>query len=175
MPRHSTRNADSDEKLQTVCKDIFGGAANKIIGLLNSSDDEGAITLTQRALLKSTILLIPEAERNVKDSGGARGVYAYNSLVSQCRELLADLTASQDAALIASSINVGTVQPAFISMVQYMVDANYRLKKDLKDLLPAENVRKANELIDGTAKGLARYFQEQCKDVQVKIERRLVD
>ena len=170
------RKVDDDaDDLKATLETLFGQSADHIIELLETNDNEGAVTLTQKRLLATVIQLIPQAESNIRTSKGGRGIYAFNSLVSQCRELIADIQATQDSQLIANSINVNSVQPTFISITQRLIDSNYRLKKALRDKIKSAELKEASSLIDESSREMARYLQEAYKDLAAKIEQRLVD
>jgi hypothetical protein len=173
--RQRKRDRDKEDDLEEGLKLVFGEASDKIQELLEGNDTDSAITLSQRKMLASTLALIPKVETLVQDSGGARGVYQYNTLINTARCLIEDISAQQDAALIADSINANYVHPTVGQMAQFTMDTLYRLRGGLKDYIEPEDKKVVGKMIEETAVSIARYFEEKSTELQNKISQRIVD
>lgn len=149
---------------------VFGKKAPKILDLIDQKDTDGALTLIQKQILKSLVSTLPIAEQKMLESDTTRGIYGYNALISQIREVLVDIQSAQDKQFIAQNINVGILQPFFISMAQAMIDSNYRLKKSIVDYIKPDRVRDVNEAIDANAKSIAEHMNMTYGAISAKIE-----
>ena len=138
------------KKIKRLEKDgsQFALPAKKIQALIDDNNNDGAITLTQKALLKMMIDLIPLAEQKVRESDSTRGIYQINALVSQARELIADIQSNRDQAMIVDTIMANIIQPNMVSITQFIVDSQYQLKREIQDKVKTEHVRDVSTAID---------------------------
>lgn len=172
----TSKNAPGNNgNLKARLKGVFGSNSDKILELIETNETDSAIALTKKTLLASALGLIPDAEANVKDSGGSKGVYQYTSLVTTARQLIEDLQAMQDTGLIADSINNSLVKPTFLNTTQFMVDSHFRLRNALMDIVPDKHSKTMRKLVDDTAKSIASYMQQECTELGDRIKSRIVE
>lgn len=160
------------DKLQPT---TFSIEAQKIQELIESNNNDGAITLSQKALLKMILDIIPLAEKQVRASDSVRGVYALNTLISQTRELMADIQATKDQQYLARNIVDNIIRPSFMDIAQFMINANYQLKKSIDDKLKPSYKRDVSVTIDGNAKDIAEYMQTVFTLLANRIEKEFTD
>ena len=165
------------KKIKRLEKDgsQFALPAKKIQALIDDNNNDGAITLTQKALLKMMIDLIPLAEQKVRESDSTRGIYQINALVSQARELIADIQSNRDQAMIVDTIMANIIQPNMVSITQFIVDSQYQLKREIQDKVKTEHVRDVSTAIDMSARSIAAYMSEIFKVIRARLEKDLID
>ena len=137
----------------------FGSNSGKIIEMLESHDSDGAITLLKKKLLQTTIDLLPLAETMIRDSGSSKGVYQFATLVSQCRELMADIQADYDKGALARSIEDAVIRPAFQDMAQDILTEHHSFRKIVEDKLKPQHTSDFNTELKELANTLARRMQ----------------
>lgn len=154
---------------------LFGEEAPRIQELLIAKDSDNAIILTQRHLLRTLIDIIPLAEKQVRASDSVRGVYALNTLISQTRELITDIQATRDQQYLARNIVDNIIRPSFMDIAQFMINANYQLKKSIDDKLKPSYKRDVSVTIDGNAKDIAEYMQTVFTLLANRIEKEFTE
>lgn len=137
--------------------------------MIDGQDTDSAIVAIQKQLLKTLVDVLPVAEQKMREAETTKGVYGFNALVSQIREVLVDIQATSDKQFIAQSINVNILQPAFISIAQIVLDAHYRLKKEILDSVKPGDVKDVNLAIDQTAKSIAQFMQHQFQQTSERV------
>jgi hypothetical protein len=156
-------------------KSLFATRNKKIQELLEDSNQDGAISLAKKLMLQTVIDIIPLAETVIRESETARGVYGFNALISQARELIADLEASRDQQDLVNKILVNIIQPLLITHTQQMIDIHYRLKKSLADSIKPGTRKRVSTEVDDAAKALALHMGEMFKLMDERIRKEMVD
>lgn len=162
------------EIIKRKAKRYFGKQTDKILGMIEQDDADGAVILIQKALLSSVISVLDQAENNVIASGGAKGIYAFNTLISQVRELIGDIQASQDTALIAKSI-ADLYNNLLRGVAQSVIDQHHMLKRDLEPYLDKKDRKSVLSKVDETTRGIAQYLSHVSSEGREKVYERLVE
>lgn len=124
---------------------IMGSEAETIQQLLESGQNDGAMTLIHKRMLQALMDLLPHAENNVRATKGQKGVYQINSLITSVRELLSDLQATKDRGAIGISLVEKVVRPAFLDIGMSLVQEEQRFATVIQDLVPPELFRKLRD------------------------------
>lgn len=161
--------AKDKKKLQKQAESYFGNNSMKIMDMLEAGDADGGITILKKTLLMTIIRVLPMAEEILTNSGTAKGTYQFVTLISQMREIMADIQADRDKQFLAQSITEQIIRPAFMNMAQEMLTRHhdFRKKGDIF-VIPEKSTFFSNQLLD-LGKGLAGAMQEEYKDVSVKL------
>ena len=154
-------------------KTLFGDRAEEILGMIEANNRDGAITLLYRQLLSMTVDIIPFAENLVRSTKGYRGVYQINALVSQCRELLADIQSTQDRGALGRNMVERHVRPAFLDIAMQIVSSNHALASDILLLVPPDKKPQIQALFQTNQKSLAEYIQAQYNNIRDELMRGL--
>lgn len=152
-------------KLDSVFKDEVVA----IQRLLQQNQSDNATACFQKSMLALLIELIPFAEDEYRKMPKERNAYAMNSLISQARELISDLKAERDSKGLALRLSHEILNPAFISMVQNIIDANYYLKRNIDIHILPNAKQKVYASIDDTSKTIAAYMEDTYNDVRDRI------
>jgi elongation factor P--beta-lysine ligase len=151
---------------QAETKSIIGQNAEQIHQLLENKDNEAAIPLIYRKMLQSLVDLLPLAERQVRKTKGARGVYQVNILISSIRELLVDVQASQDRGMLGQNLVEQVVKPSFGDLAQTIVTEYAAISADAKlNMNDKEYGRFRTELLASRAR-LASAMTERFRDIK---------
>ncbi len=160
-------------KVRVQIEADFGRHAPKLIEMLEMGNGDGALTLLKRKLLQTSIGLLPFAEKTVRESKSARGVYQYSTLVSQIREIMSDIEADRDRDLLLAVIDERVVKPAFMDFAQQILVTHFEFRKDLEIYVKPEGVQSFNRKLEKVAKELAVKMQEQYEVLKDGLEKAL--
>jgi hypothetical protein len=161
--------------VQKTLTENFGQAAPKIIDMLEMNDNDGAMMLLQKRLLQSSISMLTYAERLMTNTEGAKGTYQYATLVSQIREIMADIQAQRDRSFIANSIIDQSLRPVFIDMAEMIMNKHQTFRKEMiEDKIIRDNKELPfNTGLRDLAKSMAEEMQGKYKDLSFKIMEQL--
>ena len=154
-------------------KTLFGDRTEQILGMLENNQRDGAITLLYRQLLSMTVDIIPLAENLVRTTKGYKGVYQINALVSQCRELLADIQSTQDRGALGRNMVERHVRPAFLDIAMQIVNSNHLLLNSVLPNIPDVKKDKIRDLFQQNQRELAQYIQTQYGSIRDELMRGL--
>lgn len=143
----------------------FGESTDTIIKMLDFGNTDGAISLINKSLLQTMVSILPIAENAVRKTQGARGVYQFNQLITQVRELLNDLQSLRDKGLLGQSIVERHVRPSFMDIAVQIVIAFTELEASARSKMKSADFAEYKEDLNRTKAGLASFIQTQYKDV----------
>jgi len=153
---------DKDKK---ILKTVFGERAKEIQYLVENNNKDGAVVLIFKQLLKMMVDLIPISERVVRQTKGYRGIYQINQMVSQMRELMADMQAAQDRGLLGQTLIAKYVRPAFLDIAKMMVEGNHSIRMEIREYIPREERKRVIEMFEKTQEELAKYINAQYRQI----------
>ena len=151
----------------------FGYKIGHIRQHLANKDYQQASLTTKEALLATLIELVPLAERSLRNSGASKGIYQFNSLIGQVRELLVDLDGERDLRSTVQQLMDEAVHPSMMLLSQGIILFNNSLKRGLRDELNERDCRIAYDLLDQQTKQLAAYVQSMYSEIQKRVEAKL--
>lgn len=132
-----------------------------IINMLEDKENDSAITLTQKAMLQTVIMMMPEAEKRFFEQKSAhQAVYAFNALVSTARELIADVQAAEDKSKVIDRIIYDLLEPQILSLVNYFLESNFYLVKQLKPFVKEKHHKKLQDILNEATKSSGAYAKE---------------
>lgn len=144
---------------------MFGQRADSIIDLLETSDTDGAASLTTRTLVQTLVDILPVAERAVRRSKGARGVMGLNQIISQIRELLHDLQAYKDRDQVGQTIVDRYVRPSFLDMAMQITNLMVELDNQAKNKMAKDDYARYHATADQMRASLADFMRRQYEEV----------
>jgi hypothetical protein len=147
----------------------FGANAQVIIDMLESNDNDGALTLLKKRLLQTVIDVLPDAEKFLRDSGGAKGTYAFVTLISQIRELITDIQSDHDRRHIARNICEEVLRPAFMDIAQNLITQHHGLRKSTEHMLKPDQLQPYSNELRELAKSLAQDMTTKYLEVETKV------
>jgi hypothetical protein len=154
----SIRKAEDALKKATT---TFGVPAKKLFTMIQDGHVDQAVITFQRQMLATMLSLIPIAEAEYRTHKKEHTAYALNSLISQARELTADIQSSADRAQVAEIIVLDYIMPTFKAFIETMVMESIVLKASLKSKVKnPEAGREADEMVNVLVRAVARQGNE---------------
>ena len=144
---------------------MFGQRADSIIDLLETSDTDGAASLTTRTLVQTLVDILPVAERAVRRSKGQRGVMGLNQIISQIRELLHDLQAYKDRDQVGQTIVDRFIRPSFLDMAMQITNLMVELDNQAKNKMSKDDYARYHATADQMRASLADFMRRQYEEV----------
>lgn len=169
LPVVITKKDVVDLKTKKKLKTMFGQRTKEILDLIENNQKDGAVVLIYKQLLKMLVSLVPILERVVRKSKGRYGTYQVNQLVSQLRELLADMQAVQDRGLLGRTLVSRYVRPAFTDIAMQIVTNDHRILTAILPHIAEEKREKVETEVKNAQRELARFIQAQYKHVAEEI------
>jgi len=150
-------------------KSLFGKRTEEMLNLIENNNRDGATVMIYKQLLSTLVTLLPVAEHVVRHTKGQRGVYQINQLMSQVRELMADMQAVQDRGLLGKTLVQRYVRPAFLDIAQQMVYNDQRIIAEVVPYVDAKYKDRVRDNILNAQKELGKYIQNQYEDIAENI------
>lgn len=145
---------------------IIGDSVSIIQELLEDNNNESATTLIQKRLMQTLVDILPYAEDNIRQSGGQKGVYAFNSLITSLRELMIDVQATRDKGAIGDALVEKIVRPAFLDIGMNLVLEDERMLKDIKDEVDVVTYKKIKEIHRESLSRTAKLIQDKYAEAK---------
>jgi hypothetical protein len=165
-------NSKRISKLDKGLRSIIGDDAERIQQMLENNSDSVA-SLIHKRLLQALVDTLATAEHNVRESGGAKGVYALNSLVTSVRELLIDVQSTQDRGVLGQTIVDQVIRPNVLDIAMLMVRDSEILKGKLRGMLDVTVSAQVQKLHDEFVKRIADEIQARYFVIQSAIIKQL--
>jgi hypothetical protein len=148
-------------------KSIIGDSAEEIQELLEQNHTDSATTLMQKRLLQTLIDVLPYAENTIRETGGSRGVYQLNSIITSLREVIIDIQATKDKGAIGDALVERVIRPAFLDIGMQLVLEDERMLKEIKDEVDPNVYKRVREIhrtsLQRTAAGIQAKYEESKK------------
>lgn len=151
----------------------FGKSVPTIRQYLKGRDYGNAAITAKGALLATLVELIPVAESAVRENKAQRGIYQFNSLATQMRELLIDLDGERDLEGLITSIINEALDPQLRTFAQMLVQWNSGVKRSLRGELNPSDYKNAASIIDEQTQALATYVSQMSMLIRQDIDRRV--
>ena len=158
-----------DDTAWGLADSLFGERADEIMHLVEMDDRDGMITVLYKQLMKMLVDLMPTVEKSVRATKGFRGVRSLNEMVSQIREMIADMQAVQDKGMMGQRLIARYVRPAFLDIAGQMMVNNERM---ISEILPHVDPKHRDEVrknMQMAQRELAKYIQSQYTSIAENI------
>ena len=140
-------------------RSILGDAAEDIQQMLESNNNESAVSLMQKRMMQTVVDLIPYAEHAVRKSKGARGVYQINSLITSLRELMIDMQSTRDKGAIGDSLIEKVIRPVFLDIGMELILEDEKMLKSIKEIVPFEDYKSIRTIHQDSLARVAKAVQ----------------
>ena len=150
-------------------KEYLKGKARKIRKYIKKGENDKAAEQILKSLTSVLVDLLPIAEAKYRKDQRQGNAYALNTLISTTRELAADLQANTDKSVVVDNIIFNILQPSSKTIVSFLIDNNFTMKKELASYIKSEHAAEANLVIDKMSKAYASYFKAVLIDIQDRI------
>lgn len=169
-------------RLEKERPSTFAYSLDTIKGSLEDNDFQEASLRAKKALLQTTIELLPLAERQLRATDASKGIYQYNALATQVRELLADLDGERDLSLMVQQILDESLRPLFTMLSQMIIQFSSGLKLGLRATqleaanrkeCGGDNWKACEAVVDAQVRLLATYVQGMYDELTSRIDKQL--
>lgn len=147
---------------------MFREQVDRISEQLENQPDN-AVKQFQLSNLKMLIDLIPMAEREFRNNPKQSNMYTLNGLITQCRELIADLLQEDNTQELVNNIVQNILQPRIGAIANSIIQFNYDVKRDTERNLKPERVEKTFDNIDQLTKEFGRELTGILNKIQEEI------
>lgn len=154
------KKLEKQTELLKKASTTFGVPSKQLYSMIQEGKVDQAVILFQRQMLATILRLIPIAEKQYRREKKEHTAYALNSLVSQARELTADIQSSADRAAVAEIIVTEILMPTFRSFVETLVVETQTLKAALQSKVMPKSRNEADLAVDSLVKQVARTGNE---------------
>lgn len=165
--------SDISSRIESTASSFAEEVANlrKLLGGSEGTVEQGMLSMV-RAMLASTIEMLPIAEGQYKKYKNERAAYAFSTLVNQARELGNDLRTMQDLEGQVIHILTSILQPAFTQVMQHMINEVYAARTEI-----GRSVRdpRSQEVVQNALNTLLRAHAGYLQDMGGKVQSQLRD
>jgi C4-dicarboxylate-specific signal transduction histidine kinase len=126
---------------------------------LNLSDSAGNIALLN-SLLEMMIQIIPTAEKVYRKYKNERAAYAIVALVTQSREISADIQRYSNVSHNATNLINKIIIPTLQLILQNYLNLNSILLKELDDVVPKKFRKAVHEKVNSSMQKHGNYLKE---------------
>lgn len=156
-------------KERTAVKSFFGERSEAIFNMLEAGENDSGLSVLKKSLLQTVIRVLPDAENLITETKGQKGTYQFVTLISQLRELIADMEADRDRAYIAQSLLDTVIRPAMMDITQNLLMKHHEFRKRTEDHIASEHRQKHSADLMALAKDLANDMTITYRDVSTKL------
>lgn len=167
---HSKARVQIPDHVLDSAPSVMAAITQEILDLLDRDDSESAITLTQKHLLRTVIMMLPEAERMIRASKSARGVHNFSQLINSCREIMADIQMARDNQYLATNVNVRVIQPGMINITNNLINTFSLLKAEVSQYVPADKKVLVTMAMDNATKAIAKNCESEYRNMAEKVD-----
>lgn len=155
--------ANLTKKQRKSLDSMFGESSDTIIDFIDMNNQDGANSLIYKALLKTMVEVIALSEHNVRVTEGARGIYGFNQLVSQIRELLADIRSQQDSGEMIEQVVQRILVPAFTDIGMQVVLAMTQVANICRSDLTDEKFARLQDKLNNITQEMSRFMSDRYR------------
>lgn len=152
-----------------LLRSSFKDAVPRIHQLISEDNLPAAMSSMSRSFLIMLTGLIPLLEQTVKEKPGQSSVYSLNALVSQVREIQADIKADSDQASLAERICEEIVARFFLEYSQKMALSFYHLREQLRPMIATSAISSFDSLYNQRVLDVGSQIEQLGEKVKEKI------
>lgn len=156
------------QKRTKLLRSNFKNAVPHIHKLISEDNLTAAMAHASRGFLIMLTELIPILEQTVREKPGQSSVYSLNALVSQVREIQADIKADGEQGDLANRICDTVLRNAFYLLGQHLATNLYHLREQIRPLMPESAHKQFNGMFNKFALDLGTYVDQTRNDTVEK-------
>ena len=152
---------------------VFGLRQDAIRDALANKDVDHVISMFQEQAFATIVTLIPMAEEAYTKDKREHQMYALNAIISQGRELAADIAAMNNKKQLAQMLVDEVLNPAFKSILQHMLNEQLTLKALLADkIIPGKQQQVVQEIdtsLRNNATSMTQIYDALAQEIKLKL------
>lgn len=114
--------------------------------------------------------LIRRTEKRALKSGQSRDIYALSTLISQQREIIADIRTLSDMSGQIELFKNQVLQPMSSSLAQNMLDSYYQLRRLIMEVVKPKETQFALGKLEAIVKEMSKFLQLQYQESSVRVD-----
>lgn len=115
--------------------------------------------------------LIRKTEARITESGNSRDVYALSTLISQQREIIADIRTLADDSDIANNIRLMILQPQHNALAQALLNVFYQLQALIGQTVPKDKAEFAQSKLEEVVRDFTLEMKSQYDKASENVDR----
>ena len=169
----------TDEEVEAEMEDAvnrassFGYKLSTIREHLKSKNYQQVSLTTKEALLATMLELMPLAEQSLRQTKVSKGVYQFQAMINNIRELLIDLDGERDLNSMVLGIFDGVVKPPLMILAQMFIEFHASIDRQLKADLSSADAKIASQIVAQNVKALAAYIDAMSRDMESRLHKTL--
>lgn len=152
----------------------FGIRKRAIMEAIEENNIEHAVAQFQRQAYSTVVNLIPLAEAAYLKDGREHQIYCLNALISQGRELAADLMAANSRDTLAATLLSEVLEPAFKSVLQQIMQEQMHMKTVLCDKIKSPHEEGVSTEQDASLRRIAGAMNEIFRNTSEQFHRKII-
>lgn len=166
ISKKALKNLKKLKRLKSRLKGLDSAFKEKVAEIQESLDNNQIPVIEiHKMALAMLVELIPIAEDKYRQYGNERSAYALNTIVSQLREIMADVRAEQDSSEIIINRVLQIQKQRFQLIGQNIFDTLYHLLHNIGIYIPAEYKKSVQANIKESATSIATYLEQIYKSM----------
>lgn len=177
IDKAAQKRVDDYGKLAKTVREVgttFGIRKTAIMEAVEAGNIDHAILQFQRQAYATIVNLIPIAEAEYIRDKREHQAYVLNAMISQGRELAADLAASGDSAQLAGLLIQEVIEPMFKALLQQFMQEQMQLKTLLADKFKPDMTADASREMDASIKRIASVMTDLYKSTAVQVNKKIL-
>lgn len=117
--------------------------------------------------------LIRRTEKRALKSGQSRDIYALSTLISQQREIIADIRTLSDMSGQIEMFKHQVLQPMSSSLAQNLLDSYYQLRRLIMEVVKPKETQFALGKLEAIVKEMSKFLQVQYQESSGRVDQLL--
>ena len=168
------RSVESAKKKIAKRKQVIATMEASLPEVIPASDGEAEYLKEYLYMFRRLKKLIRKAEKQCQKSGASRDYYALSTLLSQQREVIADLRTITDMSGQVQLILDQVLMPLVKNIGQNILDIYYQKRKLMMETCKPNEVKFAMSKLEELTKDQAKFVQEMYKASEAKLNELLL-
>lgn len=168
-----TKRKETALKKASELSSLLAQDATRINELLETGEQDDATTLIYKRLTQSCVDAIPLVENVIRESGGGRGVYQFNQMVTTLRELLADLQAIKARGQIGVRIVDSVIRPFMLDLGMMIVKELKVIEEDARSAMSPDDYIRFRDTVTRSRNNIAGFVNTEYSDMKRKVQEML--
>jgi hypothetical protein len=177
IDRGTERKIKKYDALAETVKSVgstFGIRKREIMDAVAAGNIDHAVMHFTRQAYSTVVALIPIAEKAYKKHQREHQAYVLNALISQGRELAADLIATDDRKRLGETLVREILEPAFKNILQAQMQEQMQLKAILADKVQPKYAERTSTEMDESLKRVAGAMTTIFRTTSEQIAKKLL-
>lgn len=171
-PKKKRSLPSSADALPDLPSDVLAKVEHRIN--ISTSVEEREYLTEYVKMFKRLRRLIKHSYDSCMESSNGRGYYQLCTLISQQREVIADIRTMADFSVQVAMLDQQVLSPLERRIAQAVIDSYYHTRRLLQDVSSPKKLQFALRKHEALARDLTTIIQSECKEAQVAMSEALL-